>query len=315
MKKIIIIGTYPHDDYNEKILSDCIDSVTGFGFDIMITSHYPLPQYIQEKVNYCIFDKDNSHDPVELSPIYFQYNDIFRLRFRNCCGRISTITKNMFNGISLSKNLGYDSFYYMESDNIIHSEDVFKLVELNSSMIENGKKMIFFSTDSEGSKIYESLIFGGTPNFILDKFQLPVSNLLLSEFEGDISLERLFYSILNNFENEFIIIPTQSSYFLSNSSINITTHFSDFAILKNYDDNNFVFFIANHRESKINIQFNLNNGPIITVPINSWYIIELEYGYNHKLEIIENEIIRNYTISWNESKKLGLDCLEYIKFL
>jgi hypothetical protein len=59
MKNIIIIGTYPNDSYKLDMLNDCINRVKPLGYDIMIVSHYPIPEEIQSKVNYVLYDSEN----------------------------------------------------------------------------------------------------------------------------------------------------------------------------------------------------------------------------------------------------------------
>jgi hypothetical protein len=60
MKKIIILGAYPSNKYSEEVLVECIDIFSNSGYDIMLTSHLPIPTYIQEKVNYFIYDSLNA---------------------------------------------------------------------------------------------------------------------------------------------------------------------------------------------------------------------------------------------------------------
>ena len=50
MKKIIIISSYATTPEKEKTLNECIDKVSHKGYDVMLTSHYPVPDYAQPAV-------------------------------------------------------------------------------------------------------------------------------------------------------------------------------------------------------------------------------------------------------------------------
>ena len=207
MKKIIIIGTYPSTEYTEKLLVDCISSLENKGYDLMIVSHYPVPQHIQERVNYYIFDKDNTLDPMELSPSAWMYNDIFDVHVKGT-SRVGVIVKNMLNGISFAKYLGYDYFIYMESDNIIHPDDFIKLDETINDLYVQDKKMFFFNYKLEKSFIYESLMFGGTPDLFLNKISNQIIGQHLANFMGETTLENIFYLIFENQSEDYILIKS-----------------------------------------------------------------------------------------------------------
>ena len=106
MKQIIVIGTYPSSPEKEKILSECIDKLSNIGYDIMVVSHYPLPIYIQEKVKYCIYDKENLFLPFELTPSYWFGTETYHAEVFSE-GHFLTCSKNMFTALNLVKALNY----------------------------------------------------------------------------------------------------------------------------------------------------------------------------------------------------------------
>ena len=77
MKKIFIIDGYPKTKKQEQVLHDCIESIKPIGWDILLVSHYPVPSQIQEKVEYCIYDKNNLFVPPNISPHVFFENEVF----------------------------------------------------------------------------------------------------------------------------------------------------------------------------------------------------------------------------------------------
>ena len=177
MKKVIIISSYATTPEKEETLIDCIDKVSHRGYDVILTSHYPVPDYIQKKVNYCIYDSENILLPYSISPSFWIDNDQFELEV-NINSHNLTICRNILNGVGLSKIMKYDFFFFMESDNIFSDDDFIKLDDLSNQMLLNNKHLIFFKNQwiseyGESHVNYETLIFGGEVNYFLDNMPLP----------------------------------------------------------------------------------------------------------------------------------------------
>ena len=231
MKKIIIISSYATTPEREKTLNDCIDKVCNKGYDVMLTSHYPVPDYIQKKVNYCIYDSDNTLLPYKISPYFWISNAQFDVEV--CINSHNlTICRNMLNGIGLSKIMKYDFFFFMESDNIFSDDDFIRLDDLSNQMLVNDKHLIFFknqwiSEHGEAHTNYETLIFGGKVNYFLDNMPLPSTTeeytqiyFPNNEVFNSVVLEKIFFSKLSHLEDEIFIINDSSKKFFQNSVIN-----------------------------------------------------------------------------------------------
>lgn len=304
MKKIIIIGAYPSTEYTEKLLLDCIGSLENKGYDLMIVSHYPVPQYIQEKVNYYIFDKDNTLDPMSLSPSAWFYNDIFDVHVKGQ-GRVGVIVKNMLNGISFAKHLRYEYFIYMESDNVIHSDDFIKLDETVNDLYVQDKKMFFFNYQLEKSVIYESLMFGGTPEFFLNKISIPIVNQYLGDVMGETTLENIFYLIFEVQSEDYVLINEPSYDFLNKSMINKITSFYICDVLKSWDDERYFLWVWNIGVTRDELLIVINNVRIINLLPGYWhydflnenevYSLSMSYGeFTDSKEFIVNETTKDY---------------------
>jgi hypothetical protein len=254
MRKIIIISSYASTPEKEKTLNECIDKVLNKGYDVMLTSHYPVPDYIQKKVNYCIYDSDNILLPYNISPSFWIDNDIFELEV-NINSHNLTICKNMLNGIGLSKILKYDFFFFMESDNIFSDDDFIRLDDLSNQMLINNKHLIFFknqwiSEHNEHHINYETLIFGGEVNYFLENMSLPSTIEEYIQMYSpnrdalyNIILEKIFFNKLSHLEDEIFIINESSKNFFTSSIINkyFITNICDVVI--NNDD--YILFISN----------------------------------------------------------------------
>jgi hypothetical protein len=227
MKNIIIIGTYPNDSYKLDMLNDCINRVKPLGYDIMVVSHYPIPEEIQSKVNYVLYDSENIKVYGELMPKWKYYTDEFSITKNNDdvdCGdggHILAVTKNINNGINYAGILNYDFFFYMEYDNLFDYEDLLKIEILKNSMYSQNKNMVLFHYINQGSKIYETLMFGGVVSFYVKNIHLPVTENELISDGKNISLEIIFYDkYKDHFHNTFYIINQSSKDYFLKSEIN-----------------------------------------------------------------------------------------------
>ena len=284
MNKIIIIGTYPSNEQSEQMLSECVDNLSNIGYDLMIVSHYPIPTYIQEKVNYCIYDKENILLPYELTPNFWLYDNGFDIVI-NSNGHLITICKNISNGVNFANFLGYEFFYYMESDNIFNSEDIIKLQELETKMFLEDKKMIFFKQKVDHAIVYESLIFGGSPGYFSTTLKLPTT--MREPIDYKVSLEQLFYNNLNYFESDFLILNDSSESFFNESEINKISH-SIFAEVVCTKDNEPFLWLSNSPNNKKTIKVTINTIDENILYPGVWKFISLQINDKINLEIDED---------------------------
>lgn len=268
MRKIIIISSYATTLEKEKTLNDCIDKVLNKGYDVMLTSHYPVPDYIQKKVNYCIYDSDNILLPYNISPSFWIDNDLFELEV-NINSHNLTICKNMLNGIGLSRIMKYDFFFFMESDNIFSDSDFIRLDDLSNQMVVNNKHLIFFknqwiSEHNESHINYETLIFGGEVSYFLENMPLPSTIIEYIQMYSpnrdashNIVLEKIFFNKLSHLEDNIFIINGSSKNFFSGSIINkyFITNICD--VVTN-NKNDYILFISNFSDRNLIYEINSN---------------------------------------------------------
>lgn len=288
MKKIIVIGSYPSTKYSEQILSECIDRVSNIGYDIMLVSHYPVPDYIQRKVNFYVFDKENPLEPPELTPEWKYDTADFGVRIKSN-GHLVAVCRNVFNGISLVKSLGYDFFYYIESDNLFDFQDIPKIETLRISMFEQNKKLILFKYINEGHLIYESLMFAGIPEHFLNSISLPLTINDIMDLQVYPVLEEHFYNQLSSKESEHLIITQSSKEFYSNSVINKIGNFWRAEIIYDITNNRYAFWINNLIANPYSIQVNTNLYGSFEVPPNGWWFYHIEEGSKLFVEVIDND--------------------------
>ena len=315
MRKIIIISSYATTLEKEKTLNDCIDKVLNKGYDVMLTSHYPVPDYIQKKVNYCIYDSDNILLPYSISPSFWIDNDMFQIEV-NINSHNLTICRNMLNGVGLSKVMKYDFFFFMESDNIFEESDFIKLDDLSSQMLMSNKNLIFFKNQwiseyGEHHINYETLIFGGKVNYFLDNINLPSTIEEYIQMYSpnrdvlyNIVLEKIFFNKLSHLEDQIFIIDGSSKNFFTSSVINkyFITNICD-VVLSNRDDN-YILFISNFSDRNLIYEINSNS---IEFSIGMWHFNGISEDTHIVVRSLDGEILdrKSFIISEFDREKIS----------
>jgi hypothetical protein len=303
MKKLIIISSYPNNQQKENILSECIDKFKVLDFDILIVSHYPIPQYIQNKVNYCFIDNQNVLLPYELTPKYWSINDNFDIIINNH-GHQLTVSTNIKTGIDFASVNNYEFFLFTESDNLIDESDINKIDELSFLMFSTNKKMFFFNHLVETRPIYETLIFGGIPSYYQENIKLPlkVEDILNNHKFIDLSLEKILYEQSNK-KDDYLLIKTDSKSYFNNSSLNRITHDYNVEIIGSNLNDNLVLWISNTSKDK-NITFIINDETELILGPKHWYYCFKTIGDSVNVTIDDNGVLshKNFIIT-NENKK------------
>lgn len=224
MKRIVIISSYPSGQRELDILNLCIDGYKQLGWDIMVVSHLPLDKETANKVNYVIYDSDNTFLPAHYTPFWWFDANNFRVEIYNA-GHTLPICRNMRAGVNLAKAMGYEEFIFTECDVILSAKDSNKLIDLMDTMGALKKNMLFFRPeeyrDCEGSYVYETLMFGGNVFFFLNVFQPPINVEEWLAVPMGYTLELSFYERFSKYEDQFLLVHDHSSNVLSNSKVNL----------------------------------------------------------------------------------------------
>jgi hypothetical protein len=304
MKKLIIISTYPNNQQKENILSECVDKFKVLDFDILIVSHYPIPPYIQNKVNYCFIDNQNVLLPYELTPKYWSINDNFNITINNH-GHQLTVSTNIKAGIDFASANNYEFFLFTESDNLIDESDINKINELSFLMFSSNKKMFFFNHLVENYPIYETLIFGGIPSYYQENIKLPlkVEDILNNHKFIDLSLEKILYEQSNE-KDDYLLIKTDSKSYFNNSSLNRITHDYNVEIIGSNLNDNLVLWISNTSKDK-NITFIINDETELILGPKHWYYCFKTIGDSVNVTIDDNGVLsyKNFIITDENKKK------------
>lgn len=274
IKEIFIIDTYTNTESKEQILNKLIDQLNKTNKDILIVSHYPIPESINKKVKYFLYDSDNlsdiNHNLSTHGPDYWVDNDKFRMD-----SIISThplpISKSMNLSLNLAKSLGYEYFTFMEFDCNISDKDFPLIEKINHEVVNENKKLYFFKTKPHeftwhNMVVYETMMFGGFIDEFLSVFIPPRTqeewSKITNKYKEGYCFESIFMEYFSPFEEKYKIYDKMSVFF-KNSIINEFTINEAMGIFYNTKDKSKpVVFICNHdhkqRRSKYLISINIS---------------------------------------------------------
>jgi hypothetical protein len=299
MRKIVILDTYPTTDIHISTLISSIKSLKSEDFDIMLVSHLPISEEICKMVDYVIYDSENLLLPIELTPhVWVDTDSFFVKTFNN--GHSLTICKNLKNGISLAHSIGYDFFYFIESDNVFSKIDLNKLIQLSYDMLMGDKKMFFFK-DAENFH-YETLLFGGDINFFLQNMYLATTVEDFIKHDYRFVLESTFYHKLSLFENEFLIINEKIDVYFNTSVINKFKQNGFTCRILKTNNNNYLLFIYNH--INIPIQVSIDKNKPFVLHYYNWYMLPITDYYiglgSLHLSIADDSGVHNIVFNLNK---------------
>lgn len=118
MKECFIITTYCDTNEKIKLLNKTIEILKNYNIDICIHAHYPLPKYIQNLVNYYIFDKSNINIPLSKRKFIY-WNDNTNIKIRRCVHKQDhsfSVLSQWKQSFNFFKKIGYNRFYFINYD-------------------------------------------------------------------------------------------------------------------------------------------------------------------------------------------------------
>jgi hypothetical protein len=249
MKRLFIIDTYPSGDLEIDALNRCIDSLQASDYHVLVVSHLPLDVETAKKVEYVIYDNNNTFLSPEYTPFFWFTDKNFVVKI-NIPGHALPICRNMTSALHLAKAMGYEQFVFTECDVIFNIEDLRMLEAWMDQMVNENKKMLFFKPEGyryNDSYVYETLLFGGEIQYFLDTFIPPITEEEWLAKNMGHSLELSFYEKFVQDEERFLILNDHSSNILTKSDVNILRYgLFNCELLYNETDNHLpILFIMN----------------------------------------------------------------------
>jgi hypothetical protein len=159
MKDLIVIGAYCPDEERQKLLNNLVDSLSNIqeSYDILISTHSKIPEYIVDKVDYIFYDKDNNliiNDLKYLNQPWFKPNNKTTIYTTFLSGYSTYLTayKLLIGGLGLGKALGYKKAHFIEYDTHLPNFDEFfdntKLLDSYASIQYKDKSVLDWGVGS-----------------------------------------------------------------------------------------------------------------------------------------------------------------------
>lgn len=313
MKEIVIVSCYPNTEYKERLLNECVSKLKSLNKDVLIATHYPVPDYIVKKVNYYIYDSNNidfKHRTLDNSKHCFvEETDTFRLEFLEKCH--SPSLSRIFNiALNFVKYLEYDYFTIIESDSEYVVEDLAKLTDIKNDMVKYNKNFFFFKLrpyqfpywESLGVfEIYETYCFGGLVSKFLEKFNFPKTyNEWVELYDKDYRNQHLEFYVSNFFSKikEECLILDSLRHVFDKSNINLATVGDPTGVYYNINDENvpILFLMNNQKNTRTYVirssQWGIPNE--ITLNSQCWWFTGInikDCNHDISITIVEDENI------------------------
>jgi len=212
-KNVFIVSCYPSHDSAKKTITNCLKAIKDAGYDIILTSHLPIPLELQIYANYCVYDKKNILTHHNFYNKFWAENSEYKLEinlkeYDNNIYHGPAVYTNYYNGASLAHSLGYDNAIFLNYDYILKDTPFIEWVitQLNSS------SDFYFGTHypQEGPSFY-TFFFGADLREYLNTFprikdEKDYNGIVKRYNSPSNGLENLYYNILkiNNFKNVWL---------------------------------------------------------------------------------------------------------------
>jgi hypothetical protein len=244
-KTVVVISTYTVNDNLTDLTLEAINAVKGQGYDVILTSHAPIPTKLQENVNHAIFDSGNILVYHDFYGTSWTETDEYRMTMNirtenNHIYHGPAVYTNYYNGIHLANSLGYDNAICFNYDMFITDEKVIPtLINYLKSY-----KAVFNHTNALEGHALRTVLFATKTDFFCGHFPLIKNGEEYNKFKEIIGsesngLENMFYHTLKNVYSDIKILDDKVFYdMLSECKIDICSMVEYFNVLPIADQPN-----------------------------------------------------------------------------
>lgn len=257
-KEIVVITTYPNTPEKEALLIELINNVKSFGYDVMISSHYNVPEYIQNMVNYNVIDlTDNllykeEYQEYNVSSYIYNSNQqryMKRSMSFNHGFSVWTLWQNAVNNLDDTK---YDKIHFIDYDCII--SDV-RYLQNHSQMLTKHDFVFYKSTDMYEFDRVTTNLFSLNYGVSVELFnRIKTKKDLFDNKYGTSILEQILYKMLIECKYNFVHLPSNDLHryntkfdMICVQDLNITDYTDGIFGFNvySYDDNYDILYVKN----------------------------------------------------------------------
>lgn len=265
--ELIVIGTYPNLNERKKLTIECISTLKYLRRKIMLVSHYPVSEEIQNMVDYYIFD---SHNPLTFHSYYtkfFNYSkeydaeiNINGLKYSNQSFAVLT---NLFNAFKSAKNLGFKKLFYITYDVVVKSED-FKAIEKSFKSINDVNKAYLSYLKTPFGYGLQTTAMTFEVDTFLDKFDdfrnADDYNSACERMPAHNFLEDYMYKLIQKrFANgTYTAVINDKETFLEESGVGVSSNSEYYSIIPISEcDNKFMFYFYTYNVDNRKVFINI----------------------------------------------------------
>lgn len=335
-KEAFVVCTYPVTDAIIQTTKDCINSLKKYGRKIIISAHAPVPQELQEMVDYVIYDANNFLVKHTFYANYWCYNDLYDtwvdLRGEdNDRYHGGVCYTSFYNGAILGKYFNHEKLYFVNYDYVLKDESY---IDYISKILDKKDTYFGFNTAFEGN-CFITYFFAAKASVMLDRLkeiknEQDYTQCMIDCGSESNGIENIYYHLWKDYPNNYVESKEQFT-----ENIEKYFHFEDFSMVEYYTilptnlPNYFCPWIqiSNNKESKtiiytvekngieiINrdlfvygkyqfwdmIKYNLNDDFIVTFKIYDSITNNFINTYKFELnkDYFENKIKNNGLFTW-----------------
>lgn len=271
-KEAFVVCTYPVTDAIIQTTKDCINSLKKYGRKIMISAHAPVPQELQEMVDYVIYDANNFLVKHTFYSSAWWHSDLYSSNINlrgegNDRYHGGVCYTSFYNGAILGKYFNHEKLYFVNYDYILKDESYIDYI----SDILDTKDTYFGYDEAPEGKCFTTYFFAAKASAMLDqlkeiKNEQDYTQCMLDCGSESNGIENMYYHLWKNYPNNYV---ESKEKFTKN--IEKYFQFEDFSMVEYYTilptnvSNHFCphITISNNRESKL-IHYTVEkNGKII----------------------------------------------------
>jgi glycosyltransferase involved in cell wall biosynthesis len=248
---VVIISAYPTTKSSIDLTLKSIISAKEHGFDVILTSHAKVPDELQEKATYVIYDSNNiltHHDYYNRSWYKGEnYSADLNLKCEdNHVYHGPAVYTNYYNGLSLAKGLGYKNAICYNFDMDITDENVY--VTLINELANH--RSVYNLTQANEGKALRTVLFATDIHFFLNNFKSIDHDYDYNNWKTKIGsesngLENMFYHNLKNKLNSIKTLSDDEFYdLLKGCSIDKCSMVEYFTVLPTESQDEFVVWFS-----------------------------------------------------------------------
>jgi len=335
--EFIIISTYPNTIRRMELTKECITSFRKLGRKIIVVSHYPLDEEIQNMADFYLYDP---HNPmIEHSYYSYYYNNTENYDMRiNLNGQFKqnqslAAMTNFHNGVRLAKSFGASKVMIVTYDVILQDEDIPLIEDYFSKVGGEWKCAIAFMNTEIGKGVETTSMVFKTDYFqeiFPDIRDEKTFNDQCKKINAENFLEDYFYKLIKD-EQGLWVVPNQKTI-LPNSGVGVSSQSEYFALLPIEDKpNEYMFYFHTYNiedklisvhifenrsgdwESNSIISQNILDGNKLMIPIE-YRGNDLDVIFTIHIDHTDNSFEKSFTYSINEETKDMFKDYGYFKF-